>query len=120
MTSAKKRLAAKRLEWVAYAHQGIFEAVGDDVMSPKFKVHSTVDPLRFTLTTQLLTPLSKHTYTPLRRYLRIWAESYGCTVQSCRITNSGIQATILIRERTWDRDFQRRPKERGIFSRRAR
>lgn len=120
MTSTKKRLAKKRLEWVTYAHQGILEAVGDDVMSSKFKVHSTVDPLRFTLTTQLLIPLSKHTRSPLRNYLKIWAESHGCTVQSCRITNSGIQATILIRERTWSRDFQRVPKQREIFTRRAR
>ena len=118
MTSAKKRLAKKRLEWVAYAHQGIFEAVGEDVISPTFKVHTTVDPLQFILTARLLTPLSKSTYAPLRKYLKIWAESYGCTVRTCRITHGGIQATISIRERTWDRDFKRKPGTREIFTRR--
>lgn len=120
MTSAKTRLAKKRLEWVAYAHQGILEAVGDDVMTPEFRIFKTVDPLKFTYSTPLLQPLCKESHKYLRRYLKAWAASRNCTVNSCRITNSGVQAALLIRERALDRDFQRAPGKRAIFERRAR
>lgn len=111
MTSAKEQLARQRLQWVEHARQGILAAVGDDVVHEQFKVYPTVDPLRFILKITLKIPLGKGTRTPLRNYLRLWAEEYSCELPRIDIQNNRVQAEILTQQRVWSRN------EKGRFVR---
>jgi len=115
MNFGDKRLARQRLDWVELARAGIVSAVGE-VVDPTFKVVPTVDPLKFILKITLRHPLQKNTRAPLRTYLRCWAKQYGCDVPIVNIGPSRVQAEVLTRERTWDRNARGRflPRERFV------
>jgi hypothetical protein len=116
MDFGDKRLAQQRLAWVEHARAGIVSAIGD-VVDPTFKVIPTVDPLRFILKISLNHPLQKNTRAPLRTYIRVWAQQFGCDVPQINIGPQRVQAEVLTRERTWNRTGRGRFKPKQKFGR---
>jgi hypothetical protein len=104
MSAAQENMIRKRLEWIDPAREGILKACGDDVINETFTVFPTVDPLRFILKISLRLPIGKKTREPLRAYLRCWAEDHGCDLPVIRINDRYVQAEVLTRSRTWNRD----------------
>jgi hypothetical protein len=115
MNPVDRQAALKRLEWVEKARLGIVAAIGD-VVDPTFKVFPTVDPLKFILKISLNRPLSKATRDPLRTYVRLWAQEFGCDVPIINIGRDRVQAQVLTRQKVWDRNARGRfkPKERFV------
>lgn len=109
MSVVDQRTAKKRLEWIDPAREGILRAC-DDSVKQTFHVFPTVDPIRFILKIPLRHPLGKNTRSPLRTYLRCWAEDNGCDIPIIRINDRYIQAEVLTVSRVWDRDSMGRFK----------
>jgi len=97
-------MARNRFQWVEMARLGIVSALGDDVVSARFMVYPTVDPLRFILKITLHMPLVKGTRAPLRSYLRAWASEFSCDITTIDIQPRYIQAEVLTQSRVWSRD----------------
>jgi len=98
------------------ARDGIIRAC-DDAVSESVHVFPTVDPLCFILKITLRYPLAKGTRSPLRTYLRCWAEDHGCDVPVIRINDHYVQAEVLTRSRIWHRDQKGRFKPQKRFER---
>lgn len=115
----KQRILEKRFTWVKPAVQGMHRAIGDPIVS-EIIIRPTVDPIRLILKLRLSRKIHKGTRSPLRTYLRCWAEMEGCEVPIINITDRCIQAEVLIQHRHWERDAHGRFKGGRRFERRAR
>jgi len=121
MPNVNRKAIRERLSWVEPARLGLLSALGDDVMNPRIRVAQTVDPLKLILSVALRRPLEKGTRPHLRTYLRCYAEAHGCELPIIRITNTRVQAEVLIQQRRWNRNADGRFKKGGKrFERRPR
>jgi hypothetical protein len=120
MDYASQKVIEKRFTWVEPARQGIVRAIGDPIIHETVGILPTVDPIRFILKLQLSRKLGKATRSPLRTYLRCWAEMEGCDLPIINITDRYIQAEVLIKHRQWERDTHGRFKGSRRFERGAR
>lgn len=101
----QKRIAFKRLAWIEKAREGILSAVGDDVIDPTFKAFpATNDPLKFFLEAYLKRPLAKQTRSPMRQYIRLWAQTYDCVVPVINISDTAIKAEVYTKRRHFHGD----------------
>ena len=85
----------------------------DDDIDPAFRVHRTVDPIKFILSIRLRAPLVKEARAPLRAFIRKCAQDEDCEVPIIKINDFGINAEVLTKYRHRARDsFGRYKKQR--------